>query len=59
MNSNLDMIKMCELLFKMSKLNTDIDWYSDMSPKIVLTEEESTEIKAASFEKKTEQNRYF
>jgi len=60
MNSNLDMIKMCELLFKISKLNTDIDWYSDIKdPKIVLTEEETTEIKTATFEEKTEQNRYF
>lgn len=60
MNSNLDMIKMCELLFKISKLNTDIDWYSDIKdPKIVLTEEDTTEIKTATFEEKTEQNRHF
>lgn len=58
MNSNLDMIKMCELLFKIGKLNTDTDWYQE-GTKIVLTEEETTEIKTASFEEKTEQNRCF
>lgn len=59
MNSNLGMVKMCELLFKIAKLNTDIDWYSDETPKIVLTEEDSTEVKAVSVEEKFEPNRYF
>jgi len=59
MNSNLGMVKMCELLFKIAKLNTDIDWYSDESPKIVLTEEETTEIKAVSVSEQTDDQRYF
>jgi len=58
MNSNLGMIKMCELLFKIAKLNTDTDWYSDESPKIVLTQEDTTEINAVSLEKHDDE-RYF
>lgn len=59
MNSNLDMQKMCELIFKIAKLNTDLDWYSDEKPKITLTEEETSEIEAASFEEQTKKKRYF
>ncbi len=59
MNSNLGMVKMCELLYKIAKLNTDIDWYSDESPKIVLTEENSTEVEAISVEEKFDPSGYF
>lgn len=50
MNSNIDAIKMLKILYKVQKLNTDLDWDSSEEPKIVFSEEETTKITASAFE---------
>ncbi len=50
MNSNLDAIKMLKILYRIQKLNTDLDWDSDEEPRITFTEEETTKITASAFE---------
>lgn len=53
MNSNLDAIKMLKILYRIQKLNTDLDWDTGEEPKIVFSEEETTKITASSFEATT------
>ncbi len=50
MNSNIDAIKMLKVLYKIQRLNTDLDWDSPDEPKIVFSEEETTKITASAFE---------
>lgn len=48
MNSNIDAIKLLKILYKIQKLNTDLDWEGE-EPKISFTEEESTKVVAGKF----------
>ncbi len=52
MNSNLDAIKMLKILYRIQKLNTDLDWDSGEEPSITFSEEETTKITASAFELK-------
>ncbi len=52
LNSNIDAIKMLKVLYKIQRLNTDLDWDSPEEPKIVFSEEETTKITASAFEEK-------
>lgn len=49
MSSNLDAIKMLKILYRIQKLNTDLDWDSGEDFKISFSEEESTKIEASKF----------
>ncbi len=53
LNSNIDAIKMLKVLYKIQRLNTDLDWDSPEEPKIVFSEEETTKITASVFEATT------
>lgn len=50
MTSNLDAIKMLKILYRIQKLNTDLDWDSGEEPRITFSEEETTKITASAFE---------
>jgi len=50
MNSNIDAIKMLKVMYKIQKLNTDLDWDSDEEPKITFSEEETTKLEVARIE---------
>ncbi len=54
LNSNIDAIKMLKVLYKIQRLNTDLDWDSPEEPKIVFSEEETTKITASVFETKNQ-----
>lgn len=59
MTSNLDAIKMLKILYRIQKLNTDIDWDSDEEPKIVFSEEETTRVDQGAFEVEQAQQKPF
>ena len=59
MNSNIDAIKMLKVLYRIQKLNTDLDWDSDQEPKITFSEEETTKITASAFESVPQEKRGF
>ncbi len=59
MNSNLDAIKMLKILYRIQKLNTDLDWDSNEEPVITFSEEETTKITASAFETQPQSQRKF
>ncbi len=50
MSSQIDAIKMLKILYRIQKLNTDIDWDSGEEPKITFTQEETTKVDQGAFE---------